>query len=196
MLNGSLVGYFTWRDELRPEAQRTLQSLRSKGFQMGIVSGDAQEAVDNCARFCGWDLFDYRVGDCDPFAKQRFVQSVQSLSKRRVIFIGDGINDALAQSCSSLAISLNPYAASTASLTLLRPDLELIGEAFRIGRMLRIQITLNLIAASVYNLLMIPWAMGFGLTVGLPLLSPRITSILMAISGISLMFSNLLTFAK
>ncbi len=195
-IDGNLVGCFTWRDDLRPEAQQVLQLLRAKGFQMGIVSGDAQEAVDDCARACGWDLFDYRVGDCDPFAKQRFVQSVHSLSKRRIIFIGDGINDALAQSCSSLAISLNPYAASTASLTLLRPDLSLIVEAFRIGRMLRIQIVMNLLAASIYNLLMLPWAMGFGLAIGLPPLSPRITSILMATSGLSLMFSNLLTFAK
>ena len=194
--NACFVGSFTWKDELRPEAQHVLQSLRSKGFQMGIVSGDAQEAVDDCARNCGWDLFDYRVGDCDPFAKQRFVESVQNLSKRRIVFIGDGINDALAQSSSSLALSLNPYAASTATLTLLRPDLSLIVEAFRIARMLRIQIALNLIAASAYNLLMLPWAMGFGLPLGLPPLSPRITSILMATSGLSLMLSNLLTFAK
>ena len=192
-LNDLLVGRFTWRDQVRSEAKAVLEDLKRHGFQLGIVSGDAQEAVDACAREIGWDLFDFRVGDCDPFAKQKFVTSVMEISCKRVLFVGDGINDALAQSASTLGISMNPYSASASSVTLLHPNLELIASVLKIGCRLRLGIVLNLLAASIYNLFMIPWAVGAGLPFGLPLLSPRITSLLMVLSGLTLVSTSLLT---
>ena len=45
--NGKMVARFHFEDELRPEAETTLDRLRGQGFnRIGILSGDRQEIVD------------------------------------------------------------------------------------------------------------------------------------------------------
>ena len=154
-----LLGAISFRDELRPEAEATIQGFTALGIKMKIISGDNPETVAALARQAGVDgsaraisglqldglnelefkevADDVTVfGRVTPQQKERLIRSMRE-SGHYVAMIGDGVNDILALKQSQLAIAMRSGSQATrsiADLVLLDDSYAVLPELFREGQ--------------------------------------------------------------
>ena len=160
-VDGHAVAWFELEDEIRPDAQQTLESLRSLGLATALISGDNRVAVESVAR--ALDIDD-RHHECSPADKLAIIEAAQQRGER-VVMIGDGINDApvLAGADTSIAPAHGALLAQTsADVIMLGESLAPLTTAIEMSRRTMRIVRQNLAWAIVYNALALPLAaMGF-----------------------------------
>jgi heavy metal translocating P-type ATPase len=108
---------------LRPEVYAVISALRRRGIQhIDVVSGDSKGPTRLIAESLELDDYFY---DVLPQQKAELVRRLQA-EGRRVCFVGDGINDALAMKQAHCSISLqgaSAIASDTAQILLMDPSL-------------------------------------------------------------------------
>ena len=117
---------FSFADELRPDAAATVAALRAAGLPVALLSGDAERPVAALAARLG--IADWTAGA----TPQEKVARLDALSAegRRVLMVGDGLNDAAALAAAHVSIS--PASAVDASRS--AADLIILGDRLdRVG---------------------------------------------------------------
>ncbi|HEX7565453.1 MAG TPA: HAD-IC family P-type ATPase, partial [Bradyrhizobium sp.] len=147
------------------------------GLDLRILSGDRNDAVAPIARALGivqWQ------GGLKPADKIAIIETLKAQG-RRVLMVGDGLNDAPALAAAH--VSLSPIAA--ADLTQAQADAVFLGErlapvveAIVIARRARRLMSENLWVAAIYNAIAVPVAIAGAVT---PLIAA------LAMSGSSIM---------
>ncbi|MDX2257390.1 MAG: heavy metal translocating P-type ATPase [Hyphomicrobiaceae bacterium] len=183
-VDGHLVAVLAMADRVRPEAKAVIAELRGRRIEIVMATGDDAATADAVAR----DLGIYRVhAGLSPEAKSRLV-SEHKAAGRRVGFVGDGINDAVALATAHAGIAIGSgadVAIESAGVTLLDDSLEGILRAHSLATATVANIKANLGLAFGYNAVLIPLAAGalyplFGL-----LLSPMLAAAAMSLSSLS-----------
>jgi Cu2+-exporting ATPase len=148
---------FATSQKLRPDAVETVQALRNLGLDLHILSGDRNAAVQPVAEALG--IAQWR-GGLKPADKIAFIDQLKAQG-RRVLMVGDGLNDAPA--LASAHVSLSPI--SAADITQAQADAVFLGERLmpvydtvKIARRARGLMTQNLWLAAIYNAIAVPVA--------------------------------------
>jgi P-type E1-E2 ATPase len=166
--NGAhVLAAFGLSDTLRPSARGAIQFLQERGCDVHVVSGDTQPVVSALAAELGLSA-DHAHGGCLPQTKFERVRALQAAGRGKVLFVGDGTNDALALAQADVGVALGSgtdLALSTAAVVLLDA-----GGGADLMRSLRVlhgvsraavyRIRANFIWAGVYNLLAVLLASG------------------------------------
>jgi len=146
------------RQRLRPDAIAVTQALIRQPLDLIILSGDRPRAVELIAKTL--DISEWR-GGLTPAEKIAAIDRLKSQG-RRVLMIGDGLNDAPALAAATVSIS--PITA--AQLTQTRADALFLGDhlapvfdAITASRRARSLMRQNLWLAVVYNVFAVPIAM-------------------------------------
>ncbi len=165
----SLIG-FSWGDRravllvrqaLRPDAVAVVESLRERGFDCRILSGDRPEAVAPIAAALGIAMW---RGGCKPADKIAMLDSLKA-EGHQVLMVGDGLNDAPA--LAAALVSLSPISAADltqaqANAVFLGDRLAPVQDTIEIARRAHGLMRQNLGIALVYNLIAVPLAfMGY-----------------------------------
>jgi Cu2+-exporting ATPase len=167
---------FRFADPLRPDAVEIVRELMAAGFAVEIMSGDRAEAVEPIAAALGVANWHAR---CKPQEKIERLEDLAALG-RKVLMVGDGLNDAPALAAAHASLSPST-AADISQMTSdavfqgvhLRPVIELLATARRAQRMA----FENFAIAGLYNLIFVPIAAaGF--------VTPLIAAIAMSTSSI------------
>ena len=108
------------RQSLRPDAIEVVQALRKRGFDLMMLSGDRPDAVRPIAERLGLTQWFAAV---TPAEKIAFIELLKSQG-RRVLMVGDGLNDAPALAAAHA--SLSPITA--AHLTQAQADALFLGD--------------------------------------------------------------------
>ena len=149
---------FTFAEELRPGAETIVERLGRAGVRRAVVlSGDAPGPVGRLARSLG---FAESNGAMTVEAKLAWIRA-QERSSARVLFVGDGLNDAptLAAAGVSVSFAEAPQVSRLASdFVILGRNLMALGAARRIAMRSRRILAQNLGWALGYNVLSIPLA--------------------------------------
>lgn len=158
----------------RPGARPLLDALRADGLGVEILSGDRPEAVAAfAARLHAADP-PAALGGASPEAKLARLQALQA-GGRRVLMVGDGLNDGPVLAQADVSAALGHGAALSqqrADLVVLGSRLEALVEARRIARRALAIVRQNLAWAAAYNLVAVPlalagllppWAAGLGM---------------------------------
>jgi len=127
-----LVGAVELQPTVRPEAQKIIEGLRERGLDLYIISGDQEAPTQRLAHDLG--VTGYFVNTL-PGAKADLVAQLQA-ENRRVCFIGDGINDAIAMRQAEVAVSLRgatTVATDTAQIILMEGNLHQLLELFKLA---------------------------------------------------------------
>lgn len=110
------------------------------------------------------------------------------------MFVGDGINDSpvLAQADVGVAInSASDITVNAASIVLMKDNLYDVVNALRISKKSFIRIKINFVWAFLYNMLLVPIAMGVLYPVNSFRFDPMYAGVAMAASSISVVLSSL-----
>lgn len=182
-LGGRLLGLIAVADTVKDTSRQAIGDLREMGVETVLLTGDNTRAAEYISGLVGADRV---IAEVLPQDKAAVVKEYQDRG-RRVMMVGDGINDApaLAQADVGCAIgSGSDVAIESADLVLMKSDLGDVPRAIHLSRLTIKNIKQNLFWAFCYNVLGIPVAAGvlfpaFGL-----LLSPMIGGIAMSLSSI------------
>jgi Cu2+-exporting ATPase len=144
-------------DRLRPDAVDTVAVLTKRGFTLELLSGDRPAAVARVAREVGLTAWRAEVSPADKAARLASLAA----EGRRVLMIGDGLNDAPALAAAHASISPSTAAEATQNAAdavfqgdALRGVVEVVDVSRRAGRLMR----QNLALALLYNLSAVPLA--------------------------------------
>jgi P-type Cu+ transporter len=181
--DGDVVGLVAVSDRVRPEAAATVARLRGIGLEVAMVSGDRRTTAEAIASSAGIRRV---LADVYPEGKVDEVARLQA-EGHRVVFVGDGINDAPALARSDVGIAVGTgtdVAIEAADVTLLGGGLEGVADAVDLARRTYRVIEQNLFWAFAYNVIMIPLAV-FGV------LTPMWAAGAMAASSVSVVANAL-----
>ncbi len=181
--DGLALGAFLIVDELRSEADAVVRVLKKMKLKIAIISGDRVAVANSVAEKLGIQLV---IGDVLPHEKLEAIKNFQSQGEK-IIFVGDGINDAPSLIQADLGIAMGnamDIAKEAGQIVMLESNLSKVVEAIIISRVTFRAIKQNLFWAFFYNLVMIPMAM-FGF------LNPEIAAIAMSFSSISVVLNSL-----
>ncbi|WP_050521846.1 heavy metal translocating P-type ATPase [Pseudorhodobacter wandonensis] len=145
-------------DKLRPGAETAVATMKKAGLQLILLSGDAEAPVSELAKRLGID--EWASGQL-PDEKRAHVQGLQDKG-RKVLMIGDGLNDtaALAQAYVSISPASALDAARTASdIVLLGQDFAPVADALRIAKQSTRRIRENFALSAAYNVIAVPLAL-------------------------------------
>jgi Cu2+-exporting ATPase len=149
------------KQTLRPDAIATVAALRELGLDITILSGDRPYAVAPVAEALG--IAEWH-GALKPADKIAAIEAMKQQGKR-VLMVGDGLNDA--PSLAAAQVSISPI--SAADITQAQADATFLGErlapvkdALTISRQARKLMRENLWLAVIYNAIAVPIAiLGF-----------------------------------
>jgi P-type Cu2+ transporter len=149
---------FTFADSLRPGAEVAVSSLRGSGMRIVLLSGDAEGAVADLAARLG--ISDWAAGVL-PAEKAARVAAL-SAEGRKVLMVGDGLNDTAALAAAHVSIS--PASALDAArvasdIVLLGQDMAPIADAVRISRQAVRRMVENFVISGGYNIVAVPLAL-------------------------------------
>ncbi len=179
--DGKHVARFVLVDRILPDAPDTVAGLQALGLGVRVLSGDARSRVREVA-----DALDiaHADGGLGPEAKAAALEA-GARAGERIVFVGDGINDAIAHSAAWVGVTpagAVDVAAASAGVLLLREGLAPLGAAVEIARATRRIVRQNLAWALVYNVVAVPLA-AFGLA------TPLLAAAAMTASSLTVTFN-------
>jgi Cd2+/Zn2+-exporting ATPase len=187
------IGLIAVSDPIRPDANKTLEKLKKAGIsRIGILSGDHQQAVKNIADKAGATDFGYCM---KPKDKLDAIGKIQSENKgKKVIFIGDGINDAPALAIADVGIAMGAkgteVALETADIALMNDDISRLPFLIRLGKRMVFIIKVNIVLGMTFNLIAVLAGGGGYLSPIAGAVVHNIGSVLVVLSSASIAFSS------
>jgi Cu2+-exporting ATPase len=154
---------FAISQKLRPDAVEVVKALAARGLELHILSGDRNEAVQPIAETLGIAQWQ---GELKPAQKIAFIDRLKA-DGRRILMVGDGLNDAPALAAAH--VSLSPIAAADvaqahADAVFLGDRLTPVLDAIVVARRARALMRENLWLAVIYNAIAVPVAVAGAVT--------------------------------
>ncbi len=177
------------RDTLRPEAGSLISFLKSLGVRTVLATGDSQLVARAVAEELGID---------EVYAEMRpedKAELVEELTRRgyKVMFVGDGVNDAPAMGRAFLGVAMGRGAdlSKEAGDVVTLAGIGTLRGLFRLAKVAKRKAMENLVWAFLYNIALVPVAAGalYG-TLGL-MLRPELAAAAMVLSDISVVLNSL-----
>jgi len=164
-VDNELGGALELRASIRPEVSGIVRGLRERGIKhIAIISGDHEAPTRKLAEELGMDRYFAQVLPAD---KADYVEQLQR-EGRKVCFVGDGINDAIALKKANVSISLRgatSIATDTAHVVFMEQGLGKLCELRDIARDLERNVRNSWIMILVPNIACIAgvFTLGFGI---------------------------------
>lgn len=189
-IDGQLAGAIAVGDPLKESTSVALKALQEDGLRLVMLTGDNRATAHAVAAHLPIDEV---IAEVLPQDKVRVIAALQERDQR-VAMAGDGINDAPALAKADVGIAMGTgtdIAMESASVTLVKGDLQGIVRARHLSRATVRNIWQNLLFAFGYNALGIPIAAGALYPFTGILLSPLIAALAMSLSSVSVITNAL-----
>jgi Cu+-exporting ATPase len=189
-LDGRPVGTIALADTIKPTTPAAIRELQRLGLRVVMVTGDREETARAVATELGLDGYHAAV---TPARKQELVREHRNTGER-VVFAGDGLNDAPALAGAEVAIAMGTgtdVAMHSAGLVLVKGDLAALVRAVHLSRATLRNIKQNLFWAFAYNTAGLPLAAGALFPFTGWLLHPMFAGVAMSLSSITVVANAL-----
>ena len=194
-IDNKLSGIFALADTIKESAKETIDSLKSMGIEVIMLTGDNERTANSIAANLGISRVRAQVL---PHQKEQMISKLKDEEHKVVAMVGDGINDAPALARADLGIAIGSgtdVAKETGGIILIKDDLRDVVIALDLGKRTVAKIKQNLFWAFAYNTGLVPIAAG----VLVPFLGAAIFSWLpflaagaMAMSSVTVVSNSLL----
>lgn len=167
-------------DRLRDDAADAVTALRADGMTTVLVTGDHADVAHQMADAAGIPRV---VARTTPDEKAAWIARQQAQG-RRVVFVGDGLNDGPALAQADIGIAMGTGAASSvlvADAVIVTPSLQPLVAARRAARACARAVKLNAIVSVGYNVLAVGAAVA-------GLVNPLVAAVLMPLSSVTVIW--------
>tara|TARA_R110002110_G_C13469647_1_gene720039 strand:+ start:20996 stop:23410 length:2415 start_codon:yes stop_codon:yes gene_type:complete len=154
--NGA-IAWFEILDSLRDDAKLLVQALQKTKRATHILSGDPSNEPQSMQAFLN---IDYVRNNASPEDKVAYLEKL-SLQSKKVLMIGDGINDAPVLGCAAISIAMqdgSDLAKNSADAILMSNQLKDLISMFAIAKKGKRLMLQNLVWAIGYNAIALPLA--------------------------------------
>ena len=183
-VDDELGGALELRASIRPEVRGIVQGLRERGIgHIAIISGDHEAPTRRLAEELGMDRYFAQVLPAD---KADYVEQLQR-EGRKVCFVGDGINDAIALKKANVSISLRgatSIATDTAHVVFMEQSLGKLCELQDIARDLERNVRNSWLMILGPNLACIAGVFTLGFGIGASVLTNNVAALAALANGL------------
>ena len=191
-IGNNLCGILTLTDKIKDNSKNTISKLQSMGITSYMLTGDNSTNAKNVADEVGIDNV---YSNILPNEKLDKIEEIQTKYNGKVLFTGDGINDAPAITGADIGIALadgTDISVESGDIVLMDGNLENVVAALEISRKVMTRIKENIFWAFAYNIILIPLAAGayyplFGI-----LFRPEFSALAMALSSVTVITLSLM----
>ena len=192
VVDEGIVGILTLVDKIKDNSKKTIEALHSMGVSTYMITGDNEKTAVNVASSVGIDNVKANVLPQD---KLNIVRNIQRKDKGKVLFAGDGINDAPAITQADIGVAMGngtDVAMESGDIVVMEGDLESVVAAIQFSHKVMGRIKENIFWAFAYNGILIPIAAGvlyptFGI-----MFRPELAALAMALSSVTVISLSLL----
>jgi Cd2+/Zn2+-exporting ATPase len=163
---GEYIGYLEINDEIKADAADAIKTLKKEGITKTVMlTGDAATAAWQVAKDLNIDEVHAQLLPNDKVEKIEYLQA-QKRDKEKIIFVGDGINDAPALARADISIAMGALgsdaAIEAADIVIMTDELTKLAQAKFIAKRTKKIIWQNIIfALSVKGIFLALGAFGF-----------------------------------
>ena len=183
-VDDDLGGMLELRASVRPEVPQIVEGLRTRGIKhIAIISGDHEAPTRRLAEQLGMDRYFAEVLPAD---KAGYVEKLQC-EGRKVCFVGDGINDAIALKKANVSVSLRgatSIATDTAHVVFLEHGRGKLCELSDIGQDLASNVRRSWGLILAPNILCIAGVFTFGFGIAMSVLTNNVAALAALANGI------------
>ena len=196
-IDNKLAGIIAIADTIKENTKQAIDSLKSMGIKVIMLTGDNERTAKAVASKLGIDKV---IAQVLPKEKEQVISRLKSEGgkKNAVAMVGDGINDAPALAQADLGIAIGSgtdVAKETGGIILIKDDIKDVVTALDLGRKTVSKIKQNLFWAFAYNTGLIPIAGGIlvpFLGVGIFGWLPMLAGLAMAMSSVTVVGNSIL----
>jgi Cd2+/Zn2+-exporting ATPase len=164
-VNGGYAGYIVISDELKADSRRAVEELRAIGVKrIAMFTGDSKAVGEGIAKQLGLDRV---YAELLPHQKVEYLEALEQdrSGSGKLVFVGDGINDAPVLARSDVGIAMggigSDAAIEAADVVLMTDEPSKIAGAVRIARRTRNIVWQNIVfALSIKGLILVLGALG------------------------------------
>ena len=189
-IDGKFLGIIAVADVMKEEAVDTIKELKTRGYKIGMITGDNKITAEAIGKQVGIDMIFAEVTPEDKYLKVKELQE----EGYNVAMVGDGINDSPALVQADIGIAIGggtDIAMESADIVLMKRNLKDVLTAMDLSNATIRNIKQNLFWAFIYNTLGIPIAAGVLYPFTGHLLNPMIAGGAMAMSSVSVVTNAL-----
>jgi Cu+-exporting ATPase len=191
-VDASICGIISLSDKVKSNSKRTIEELHKMGIETLMLTGDNVSTARSVAEEVGIDNVEAEIL---PENKLTIVQNIQSEGSKKVLFTGDGINDAPALTQADIGVAMGngtDIAMESGDVVVMEGDLENVVAAVQFSKKVMRRIKENIFWAFAYNTILIPVAAGvlypnFGI-----MFKPELAGLAMALSSVTVISLSLL----
>ena len=190
-VGGEIKGIITLMDKIKPSSKKAIDELHKMGIETYMLTGDNEKTASSVANAVGIDNVMANVLPNDKLDK---VQALQNEGKR-VLFVGDGINDAPALSQADVGVAMGngtDIAMESGDIVIMEGDLENVVASIQFSKKVMTRIKENLFWAFAYNMLLVPAAAGLLFLLFGIVFKPEWAGLAMALSSVTVISLSLL----
>jgi Cu2+-exporting ATPase len=169
-------------DVIRAESREAIDQLHAQGIEVVMMTGDARAVADAVGAELGIDKVYAQVL---PEQKAGRIEELKA-GGRRVVMVGDGVNDAPALLTADVGIAIGAgtdVAVEAGDVVLVRNDPRDVPRIIQLSKASYRKMVQNLAWATGYNVIAIPLAAGVLASRGI-VLSPALGAVLMSLSTV------------
>lgn len=177
------------KDQVRKNMKKVIEKLQKMGKETVMLTGDNELVAQRISQELGMDKV---VAGVLPEEKAVVLKEIKE-SRGKVMMVGDGVNDAPSLAVADIGVSLSgatDIATTSAGVILNTNDLTSLVDLVIISKRTLQIIKENLFWAFLYNVCMIPVAMGwfqrFGVVIG-----PSMAGLAMTLSSLTVVLNSL-----
>ncbi len=185
-----IIGVIGISDTVRNDSVDAIKALKALGKKTVMLTGDNKNSANYIAETVGIDEV---YAELLPEDKEKLLREFQE-NGEKVVFIGDGINDAPALTRADIGIAIGAgtdVAIDSADIVLIKNSLFDVVKAIELSKAVVKNIKVNLFWAFFYNTLGIPLAAGILYPSFAIKLTPMIGSAAMSLSSVSVVTNAL-----
>lgn len=194
-INAEFVGFVALSDILRDEASECIKTLKNQGIKTIMLTGDNAKTANFIGKSLGIDEI---ISEVLPSQKYEFIANLKNSEK--VLFIGDGINDAPSLKTADIGVAMNSgsdIAKGAGDIIFIKNDLRNLAYLINLSHGAMKTIKQNLFWAFFYNLICIPVAAGILYPLWGVLLKPMFGAAAMCFSSVTVVLNSIrLKFAR
>ena len=190
-VDGEVKGIITLMDKIKANSKSAIDELHKMGIETYMLTGDNEKTASSVANVVGIDNIMANVLPNDKLDK---VQQLQNEGKR-VLFVGDGINDAPALSQADVGVAMGngtDIAMESGDIVVMEGDLENVVASIQFSKKVMTRIKENLFWAFAYNMLLVPAAAGLLFLLFGIVFRPEWAGLAMALSSVTVISLSLL----